>query len=405
MEISLKRLERPLPDSTTTFLSVKEMEAEAEEAVATLQVSTDTAEMEQFSDLFNVTSCSEPFTLIDSFANGGLNCSLDPKLTPLSRVSDFSLLQSTSTNPILGTAVLTNINSEVMVTSTTQSHHQQADHGCSLSKTSFNSSKNTTAATVISSVCNNDLYTLTLTDGSVVQLRVQNEPQPPEDITTLSNVSAQNWLSDQVNGLQTLITLPSADMHGDHRSSSGSPASFVEEVTLPFIDSASSPLPTSAADLLNESCPSSPRSFSAVSPTDVLPNIRTSSRRKVTATRSFSVCSEDSNNYSASASAGSDDRSDDTDNETDDAALLSMFSSVDKVTIESLKAKLSALPDGQTDLGALLVAAKIDLTVEDVVGPPLTTVKKIMEANGLSDWQMTLCLKIRRRKKNTVSTK
>ena len=75
---------------------------------------------------------------------------------------------------------------------------------------------------------------------------------------------------------------------------------------------------------------------------------------------------------------------------------------MEKVTIEKLKAKLSALPDGQTDLGALLVAAKIDLTVEDIVGPPLTTVKKIMEAKSLSDWQQTLCLKIRRRKKNTV---
>ena len=83
------------------------------------------------------------------------------------------------------------------------------------------------------------------------------------------------------------------------------------------------------------------------------------------------------------------------------ASLYSMFSSMEKVTIESLKAKLSSLPEGQTDLGALLVAAKVDLTVEDIVGPPLTQVKKIMEAKGLSEWQMTLCLKIRRRKKNT----
>ena len=79
-----------------------------------------------------------------------------------------------------------------------------------------------------------------------------------------------------------------------------------------------------------------------------------------------------------------------------------MFSSMEKVTIEKLKAQLSSLPEGQTDLGALLVAAKVDLTVENIVGPPLTQVKKIMEARGLSEWQMTLCLKIRRRKKNTV---
>ena len=75
---------------------------------------------------------------------------------------------------------------------------------------------------------------------------------------------------------------------------------------------------------------------------------------------------------------------------------------MEKVTIEKLKAQLSSLPEGQTDLGALLVAAKVDLTVENIVGPPLTQVKKIMEARGLSEWQMTLCLKIRRRKKNTV---
>ena len=68
-----------LPDSTTTFLSVKEMQeseaeaieaaasAEAAQAVASLQVSTD---MDQFGDLFSgVTSCSsEPnFTLIDNY--------------------------------------------------------------------------------------------------------------------------------------------------------------------------------------------------------------------------------------------------------------------------------------------------------------------------------------------------
>ena len=70
---------------------------------------------------------------------------------------------------------------------------------------------------------------------------------------------------------------------------------------------------------------------------------------------------------------------------------------MEKVTIEKLKAQLSSLPEGQTDLGALLVAAKVDLTVENIVGPPLTQVKKIMEARGLSEWQMTLCLKIRRR--------
>ena len=90
-----------------------------------------------------------------------------------------------------------------------------------------------------------------------------------------------------------------------------------------------------------------------------------------------------------------------------DDELLSMFTSVHTTTIESLKARLMAsrLPDGssETDLGALLVAAKIDLSIEDIVIPPLNAVKKLMDGRGLTDWQQTLCLKIRRRKKNTVS--
>jgi hypothetical protein len=90
-----------------------------------------------------------------------------------------------------------------------------------------------------------------------------------------------------------------------------------------------------------------------------------------------------------------------------DDELLQMFTSVHTTTIESLKARLMAsrLPDGssETDLGALLVAAKIDLTVDDIVTPPLNAVKKLMESHDLTDWQQTLCLKIRRRKKNTVS--
>ena len=50
----------------------------------------------------------------------------------------------------------------------------------------------------------------------------------------------------------------------------------------------------------------------------------------------------------------------------------------------------------------MLVAAKVSMTLDDIVGPPLNTVKKNMMVKGLSDWQQTLCLKIRRRKKNTV---
>lgn len=352
METSVK-IDKPrptLPDSTTTFLtSTREMEdaasAEAAQAVASLQVSTDL----EFNDLFNVTSCSsaesvasEPsFTLIDTFTT-------DSKITPL-KSADFTMLQSTSTNPTLATA------SEVMVTSTTLDQPMLE----------INGSKNA----VVSSIVNNDIYTLTLTDGSIVQLRVTNEQ--PNQVSQLQLVdqhqNQQNWTQ-----------------HHDRVVSS--PDSYAAEVTVQssILESPTSPVPPS------------------VSPTEVFPAMIPSKRRqtrksKASYTRSSSVCSEDSKDYYSAASAASED--------SDNEDLFNMFSnSMEKVTIESLKAKLSALPEGQTDLGALLVAAKIDLTVEQIVGPPLTTVKKIMEHKGLSEWQMTLCLKIRRRKKNTVSS-
>ena len=67
-------------------------------------------------------------------------------------------------NSTLGTAVLTNTSSEVMVTSTTLDQPL-------IEVTNSRGQKNV----VVSSMVNNDVYTLTLTDGSVVQLRVQND--------------------------------------------------------------------------------------------------------------------------------------------------------------------------------------------------------------------------------------
>ena len=106
-----------------------------------------------------------------SLDNGGQNIKCEPgHVTPL-KSSDFDMLQSTSSNPTLGTAVLTSNNtSEVLVTSTT------LDEQPTLEITSSNGSK----SAVVSSVVNNDIYTLTLTDGSIVQLRVTNEGQPPQ---------------------------------------------------------------------------------------------------------------------------------------------------------------------------------------------------------------------------------
>jgi hypothetical protein len=108
---------------------------------------------------------------------------------------------------------------------------------------------------------------------------------------------------------------------------------------------------------------------------------------------------EEDDSFSSAASSFDDD------GENHAAALLNnLFASLDNVTIETLKARLAELPEGQNgDLAALLRAAKIDLTLDEIVLPPLTHVKKVMEVKALADWQVQLCIKIRRRKKNTVS--
>ena len=415
-----------LPDSTTsTFLNPKDFVDSQKAVEAVCAVSTDTTEMEHFSDLFNVTSCSAPFTLMDEFTTAGSQLASVPQppssglenvkqMTSLKTTGHqepvFSLLQSTSSNPTLGTAVLTNTNSE-MVTSTTLDQPL-------LEVSDSRGHK----SVVVSSMVNNDIYTLTLTDGSVMQLKVQNDTnsqaaegeqphhqphhivqQPQnEDITDLDSVS-QTWLPSN-NG---------QDGTNGGRTSSASVASYGDDVALPFtVQGPAIPEAPPADTLLSPASPHSEANLqSPTSPYDYDYNppsvkYKRSSKRlsskasKITTppSRSFSVCSED---YSASNSAASDFDDDNDDN----ASLFSLFNCMEKVTIERLKAKLSTLPEGQTDLGALLVAAKIDLTVEDIVGPPLTTVKKIMEAKGLADWQMTLCLKIRRRKKNTVRKK
>ena len=203
----------------------------------------------------------------------------------------------------------------------------------------------------------NDIYTLTLTDGSVVQLKVQND-QKTNDLNFLSDQqqcsnhsqeSNQNDDSFDLWPISSQLNQQLQQMEQQHQTPS--PPSIGEEVILPFSHSMSS-----------HSNPTSPGACSSISHND---------------SSSSAACDEDT--------------------------LLSMFSCMDSVTIEALKAQLVSLPDGQTDLGALLVAAKIDLTVEDIVGPPLNQVKRIMEQKGLSDWQTQLCIKIRRRKKNTVS--
>ena len=58
--------------------------------------------------------------------------------------------------------------------------------------------------------------------------------------------------------------------------------------------------------------------------------------------------------------------------------LNSLFASLDNVTIETLKARLAAQPEGPNsgDLSALLRAANIELSLDDIVLPPLTQVSQ-----------------------------
>lgn len=271
-----------------------------------------------------------------------------------------------------------------------------------------------------------DIYTLTLTDGSIVQLKVQNnshsiqqdynkQQQQPSFLTTAveevndnneddhdkegqrkksalsADEQATNLLecwhqlchqSDRLVSDESLLT--SKSLCEEIRATSATPPSVAEEIILPFNHPTSGPLSPPVPTTDDSLSPSLSTDAAVTLPNDLeMP------------TGLFSSSRRSSDSFSESSSEMSSDES---------AILSSMFSSMDTVTIESLKQRLTALPEGQqTDLGALLVAAKIDLTVEDIVGPPLAQVKRLMEQKNLLDWQTQLCIKIRRRKKNTVS--
>ena len=306
---------------------------------------------------------------------------------------------------------------------------------------------NSAAQTV--SINSSDIYTLTLTDGSVVQLRVQPdqtaaaaaaaatagtaaqtviEQQPQQqqqqNLTLLSNSwPPESQAATSVVTLSprlTTATTTSSNLTESAllRSTSSSPASVAAEVTLPF----SNPhTPLSISDSATISLPSSPSAAGILcddddaqllspvaSPHEVQPNHRSPQQQQQQLSPMLPAAqpttiqhhrSSDSFSCSSDGAASCFEGEDDCfDNET----FLNMFTSIDNVTIEALKAQLTTLPEGNTDLGQLLVAAKIDLTLDDIVVPPLTQVKRIMEQKELTDWQTQLCIKIRRRKKNTV---
>lgn len=307
-----------------------------------------------------------------------------------------------------------------------------------------------------------DVYTLTLTDGSVVQLRVQNAPTTSslssscpttitlnEDgnhlatkpavscaivpITTpLGAISSPNQSDSSTNNASFLFNAPPQELSDivlnereeewalsanlEPPSSEQSPVSVAAEVILPF----SNPHTPDNHDpnlSLRSSSPSSMGTSSAgsediflsspviVSDDDpLLQQHRQHLQNQQQQRLQFQKCASVSeNDLLSDAFELSDPDSDEMGGPNiPEDSLQSIFASMENVSIETLKAQLTTLPEGQTDLEALLVAAKIDMTLEEIVGPPLTHVKKAMETKGLSDWQVQLCIKIRRRKKNTV---
>ena len=140
------------------------------------------------------------------------------------------------------------------------------------------------------------MYTLTLTDGSIVQLRVQNEvmqqqqqqqQQQLNQLTQLLQQQQQNNMKEEQEELTTLegcCWLQTEDSEtrctecetcSIRDNSTSPPSSIAEEVTLPFSNPSTPPsspqglpaltaLPSSAADLLRQS-------LSPVSPREVMP--------------------------------------------------------------------------------------------------------------------------------------
>ena len=367
------------PDSTTYLTSLDDnlihsnLEKPAIEKVtmaSNLQIAADTAGIDMFSDIFS-----------ETFANDNLFKEPLDGITTLTNVDDVVLppkdddLVSSTTSPESSGGG----ESQILLTNVEPEPEPAPSAAMPVSE-QFSLPLQVSAT---------DLYTLTLTDGSVVQLRVQDEDKTMAPLPEATTVADAAWMAPQQppqtqqdfdNIIQNIMD-QNLDQGSSYPSYHGSSQSTCSSTP-------SSPLPSSAADLLR-----SPSQKTRLTRKRPLP-FHSQPTRKQPKRKSTNYC----------ASSGSSTSGDDQDSESNvDDELLSMFTSVQHITIETLKARLASLPDGQTDLGALLVAAKVDLTVDEIVVPPLTAVKKLMESKGLTDWQTTLCLKIRRRKKNTVS--
>ena len=239
-----------------------------------------------------------------------------------------------------------------------------------------------------------DIFTLTLNDGSIVHLKLQRQQQPDDD-----EASSLGVLAQPPQELRVSIHPPSLCSSYDRAS----PPSVAEEIVVPFLaptdSTTASPSLPSAYDGLPLLSPTEATVFKTAAEAcedhkggPLQPGPSTSSR----------------SNSLSSSSSSFNDASSEYSSESADDPLFSLIAStsMNSMTIESLKSQLTHLPEGQSaDLSALLTAAHIDLTVDDIVRPPLTQVKRVMEAKMLAEWQVQLCIKIRRRKKNTVREK
>ncbi len=260
-------------------------------------------------------------------------------------------------------------------------------------------------------VASDAFCTLALADGSVVQLRMQPQQQQQQIFTLAPQQVQQQQQQDLgsvcLEGVDSPLVLPPnpsdpVTVADFQRATSSSPPSVAEEVVLPFSNPTTPscnlspvPPPSSSSSLLEDDDEAA-AAVAAISPMDLEDSDDHFSNPRPGPSTAFR-----SHSLSSSCSVASSDE-----DPSSMDPLLSLFTSsaMDTLTIEALKSQLTRLPEGQSaDLGALLRAARIDLTVEDIVGPPLTQVKRLMEAKGLQEWQVQLCIKIRRRKKNTVS--
>ncbi|XP_040575692.1 uncharacterized protein [Lepeophtheirus salmonis] len=233
-----------------------------------------------------------------------------------------------------------------------------------------------------------EIYTLTLGDGTAVQLRVQTCDTELSEPITIPDVSSTSGLPPP----------PTSHVPSDT-------SSMVESIST--IVSQSEGVPMDWSESLNDLPTQNefPLAFQNLLARDEL--IIRKMDNQLTEEPSSLLSRYNITRLSTDVSTTSSSISDD-DESLNSVKLSNWKSAITKdghVNLELLKNELNTLPDGQLNLEAILQSADVPMTVEEIVKPTLTSLKKIMSQKGFSDWQMALCLKIRRRKKNTAAVR